>query len=1302
MTRVLSNRDSRTADRRCARLLCCLRASSVGAKTTMDGASGLTPVRASNDSAASLAATARRVLPGRGTCQSPGADTPELEARGTLIGHGAKGSLSPVPMMHSPQWPLESSAANTEGSPAGAHSVISRIHSVRESIRSHTDTNEALLQSLAQRIIDGQTAGKNSASEAIAAVERQRQETMSARDEARRLGDALREAEQELKTCLEEIARLAPTKEALARCEREFATERALREEHFCRLQLQERDLEMMCNDLVEAESALENARMTVHVLQDESDTHRSERDSEAAAVVGVLQKQAMIERSFQQLVDALNGLSSLDHGRQRRNEDLQRQLDLSNETLVRVNMDLAERGQELAVAQASVAQMYRAVCGKFKTAGIGIKLSLVDDSAGRNVVVGEIIPGGPAEASGRLRVGDIVLGIDGQNPLEMREDELRSQVAGVLGSTKTLNLFRRGDTLDSMEFQLTLPCGHGTKLSLAGQAADVSDCAHSVFVEMTRLSCKHSSILLEMEAQQTSMSSMQCINGGLRSDLDRYRQNVDDLRHQVEVLESELIQAHDDAQATSKGMEIQISAVEHERNTLKKQLVDSHVQIEKLAAKFDRSLYEVQSECSGHLAAAKEKAVLVDDLTSILSKRDREVAFLTAEIERMKRESSRVRVDRESLERQLLLLQQTHDEVKSELIHFRQENIRLLNHLESERSRAEATESELTRALASSQLLDMEKASVCAQNMTVSSELAALREQHQTALDHIKQMDAQVALAQNNLHTLQADNALLVSEKQDLERMRLEAAMSLSQALGEVENLRSEAEFASARLKNELQTAGEVAQEQLGAHSVLMKERDMIESDLMAARQSISLLHGQLHSAGAELALLKTRAMDLEGALATETRKRQDSAKENKEISESLHTLQREIEQAILLLRDVEGRESSKIPAKANSSLMMSVQKAVTLFQNEKEDRSRVDQERARLQETLSQISIQLKQEQDLHKNDLQELQKLQSAKQTLESQVSTLNQSLESFRSTKTACSCVREEKLVLKSAAAHQITQLRTQLHSYAGDVQERIMTFHAEIEDVHLSIENINKDLRAMRNDRTRDIFELNDKVHGYEGQLKGMRDVIKRQEGAVARRTAEMERATSNLEVLMDRLVETEAILRVCHRADQDAWALRTAEVLRRGRMRSKFLPQVFRLWACRGSKRNVVRRWESLAVGAVVCGLDRHARRAVVKKRLNNFDISGFLSSSQPTDRTNRSSDGIDHSFRSETTVLSDKFYPKLQQRLGLDFKRLVPETKLAQQIDAGGDESSMELSNSSRTIHSQHSSSDGYIPTSF
>ena len=103
--------------------------------------------------------------------------------------------------------------------------------------------------------------------------------------------------------------------------------------------------------------------------------------------------------------------------------------------------------------------------------------------------------------------------------------------------------------------------------------------------------------------------------------------------------------------------------AVEHERNTLKKQLVDSHVQIEKLAAKFDRSLYEVQSECSGHLAAAKEKAVLVDDLTSILSKRDREVAFLTAEIERMKRESSRVRVDRESLERQLLLLQQTQRE---------------------------------------------------------------------------------------------------------------------------------------------------------------------------------------------------------------------------------------------------------------------------------------------------------------------------------------------------------------------------------------------------------------------------------------------------------------------------------------------------------------------------------------------------------------------------------------------------------------------------------------------------------------
>lgn len=77
------------------------------------------------------------------------------------------------------------------------------------------------------------------------------------------------------------------------------------------------------------------------------------------------------------------------------------------------------------------------------ETAGIGVLTARRD----ARVVIGEVIPGGPAERAG-LKPGDVLLAIDGQAIADQPQDVIRTRLHGPAGSTLALRVrFDQGDT---------------------------------------------------------------------------------------------------------------------------------------------------------------------------------------------------------------------------------------------------------------------------------------------------------------------------------------------------------------------------------------------------------------------------------------------------------------------------------------------------------------------------------------------------------------------------------------------------------------------------------------------------------------------------------------------------------------------------------------------------------------------------------------------------------------------------------------------------------------------------------------
>jgi len=479
----------------------------------------------------------------------------------------------------------------------------------------------------------------------------------------------------------------------------------------------------------------------------------------------------------------------------------------------------LATCEQDLKDAKACGAQMHRAVCGKFKKSGIGLKLRALEAnfSADCLAVVEEIVPGGPAETSGKLQVGDFVLGIDGTKKGDMSADWFKSMLTGPLGTSITMKLRRNVDNPERkyIEFDLTLVRRTPTadKQTMAGQAVDVSDCAHAVFIEMQQMSGQCATASSTIEEQIISLTNAQEINERLRAEIRKCTEDSNKQRHQINMLEEELVKA----QAAARSKDRNWAQMMQEHDNVKIQLADADGKIRRLGVHMEELRRERQVESTLQQQSVKESAGRIADLKGCLATRDNQASMMKLEIERLKGESARYLLESESVKKQILLLRDTHEEMKGLLLQSRAENNRLLEHLESEKRRSEAMESRLALALAGSQRLDREKAGV-------SSSLVELQDKYDDNLLHTKSMLDHLEQAHQELESQTADILRLETEKQTLEQTMSEGNASLKQALREIEEFKEEAQRASERLKTELKNAEDVVQEQAQMHSMVLK----------------------------------------------------------------------------------------------------------------------------------------------------------------------------------------------------------------------------------------------------------------------------------------------------------------------------------------------------------------------------------------------------------------------------------------------------------------------------------------------
>ena len=527
---------------------------------------------------------------------------------------------------------------------------------------------------------------------------------------------------------------------------------------------------------------------------------------------------------------------------------------------LTMVRQDLAATQHDLAEYQVLVSQMYRAVCGKFKKTSIGLKLKIVEEHhfSNRVVIVDSVVPGGAADSDGQIQVGDVVKEIDGKEPNRMSGDVLRSMLAGPVGSSVVMTILRN---TEKREFEVSLICTVPSKekQTAAGQAVEVCDCAHSLFIEMQQLCLKCTTMTSALEVQKASATKLQESNDKLQGDLAGRVEDIKQLRKQTEMLEKVLEQE----QTASKAKDRNIARMAKEHDSISKKLVDANETCQNLSVQYDESRREWQIDCARLQQSAKDSACAIADLKGCLSTRDSQASLMKLEIERLKGESCRHKVESEAVKKQILILRDTHEELKALLVQSREENSRLLEHFESERCRVEMVESKLTIALAGSQRLDMEKAGV-------SSNLIELRQKHDDALEHAKHILMQLEQAQQDTQTQRSEISRLEAEKEDLEQAISEAKVSLDLALQEIEELKEEAERGSERLKAELQNAGDIVQEQAEVHAILLKEKSTIEYDLSSVKERNASLECELKATSIEIGRLKTRIVDVESALSS------------------------------------------------------------------------------------------------------------------------------------------------------------------------------------------------------------------------------------------------------------------------------------------------------------------------------------------------------------------------------------------------------------------------------------------------
>ena len=112
-------------------------------------------------------------------------------------------------------------------------------------------------------------------------------------------------------------------------------------------------------------------------------------------------------------------------------------------------------------------------------------------------------------------------------------------------------------------------------------------------------------------------------------------------------------------------------------------------------------------------------------------------------------------------------------------------------------------------------------------------------------------------------------------------------------------------------------------------------------------------------------------------------------------------------------------------------------------------------------------------------------------------------------------------------LNHATEKQLLQLRGQLHSHKGVVQERIMALQVESEQSAMAMAALCKELGVLKADFKRQVAILNGKVHECDEQQQNVYETIQRQERELHRHEAGVEQVTLNLELLMGQILDSE-------------------------------------------------------------------------------------------------------------------------------------------------------------------------------
>lgn len=198
-------------------------------------------------------------------------------------------------------------------------SVVNRLHTVRSTMREHSASNEALLAAIASMVADGKSANKAGLEEAMRGLERQRKETLEAREEARRAHELLLVMESELVTVETTRRELAQAQEALARLQADYDNEASLRadmqvqiNELTLRLENSERDshfhqqeMERMCKDLLRAEDAKSQCERMARDWENATDTHDRERLAEWESLSRIMTIQTFVENAVNKAAKA-------------------------------------------------------------------------------------------------------------------------------------------------------------------------------------------------------------------------------------------------------------------------------------------------------------------------------------------------------------------------------------------------------------------------------------------------------------------------------------------------------------------------------------------------------------------------------------------------------------------------------------------------------------------------------------------------------------------------------------------------------------------------------------------------------------------------------------------------------------------------------------------------------------------------------------------------------------------------------------------------------------------------------------